>query len=120
MAVAYPDPAHLVRAHRSVRITLSYRFLAAIPPIIGAFCVSNLGSVTAYTGLTGVFISLVFPAALALGSKMKLEQAGLRTDTLWTHGLSFSLSVMVLILGLVISVFVLGSLATKGVPSALE
>lgn len=120
MAVAYPEPVHLARAHKSLRITLSYRFLAAIPPIMGAFCVSNLGSVTAYTGLTGVFISLVFPAALALSSKMKLEQAGLRSDTLWTHGLSHTLSVVVLVLGLIISIFVLGNLAIKGVPSGLE
>jgi hypothetical protein len=51
---------------------------------------------------------------------MKLEQAGLRSDTLWTHGLSHTLSVVVLVLGLIISIFVLGNLAIKGVPSGLE
>jgi amino acid permease len=120
MTVTYPDPKDLEKARESVSTVLLYRVVAATPPIVGAFFVSNLGSVTAYTGLTGVFISLVFPAALAVFSKAKMEQMGLPSATLWSHGLSHAIGIFVLVGGMCSAAYILSRLLIDGVPSGLE
>lgn len=50
-------------------VIVTFRLLAAIPPIIGASIVSDLGKITDYTGISGMAICFIFPALLGLFSE---------------------------------------------------
>jgi hypothetical protein len=50
-------------------VVVSFRLIAAIPPIIGASIVSDLGKITDYTGISGMAICFIFPALLGLYSE---------------------------------------------------
>jgi len=56
------------------QMTIFYRAMAAIPPIIGAFFVRDLGIVTDYSGLTGLAIAFCFPPLLYIASDYKMKQ----------------------------------------------
>ncbi len=121
MAVWYQDSAQALQLARVHYPTLVlFRCIASVPPIVGAYCVSNLGSVTAYTGLTGVFISITLPALLSYTSKHAIERRGISSDTLWTHSYSNALNSTVAVLSVVVASYILFKLLTTGVPSGLK
>ena len=63
-----------------------FRLLGAIPPIVGACFVRELGTITAYTGVTGFIIAFTFPAILNVRSQNALRDAGMRHQTIYTRG----------------------------------
>jgi hypothetical protein len=65
-----------------------FRLMAAIPPFLGAIFVSDLGSITALTGLTGFAIAFIVPGMLAIYSEQRLFALGLRTSTI--HSMPFT------------------------------
>lgn len=50
-------------------VVVFFRLMAAIPPIIGASIMSDLGKITDYTGVSGMAICFIFPALLGLYSE---------------------------------------------------
>lgn len=62
-----------------------YRCWAALPPVVGACFVKDLGIVTTYTGITGFAIIFFFPALLSYKSRVYLERRGLPTDTFYSN-----------------------------------
>lgn len=53
-----------LRAQRRYRV--AFRFVAAIVPLIGSIFVYDLENILKYTGLTGILISILFPALLQI------------------------------------------------------
>ena len=120
MAVWYKDTQALQQARLHFPTVFYFRCIASVPPIIGAYCVSNLGSVTAYTGLTGVFISITLPALLSYVSKRTLETKGMLSETLWTHSYSNVMNIAVGPFSVVAAGYILFKLLTDGVPGGLK
>ena len=50
-------------------ISTKYRLIAAVPPLIGALFVSDLGQILEFTGIFGMVMALSVPAILALRSR---------------------------------------------------
>mmetsp|Transcript_23387 Transcript_23387/g.32768 ORF Transcript_23387/g.32768 Transcript_23387/m.32768 type:complete len:582 (-) Transcript_23387:234-1979(-) len=71
MGLVYPDTIQQVQHNR--RVATGFRALAAIPPILGALFVRNLGIITDYSGLTGIAIAFCFPPLLYIYSEKKLK-----------------------------------------------
>jgi amino acid permease len=65
------------------RVKLIFRGIAAIPPIIGAFFVTDLSMVTRYTGLCGFAIMFVFPALLGYYSEKLMRDSNLPSKTVY-------------------------------------
>ena len=105
-------------SERSTRFTGSFlymrkrfRLLAAVPPILGAALVSDLGKITDYTGITGFAIAFIFPALLGLYSEHRCVSSWVRSDTPYSHlCTSRPWQMASLTVGIGLSVFVLGSL----------
>ena len=97
-----------------------FRLLAAIPPVIAAAIVKDLGSITAYTGLTGILISLIVPAALSYASKYAFDVKNLNSKTEFTiPSIEGKPSLIIVFIGIVSIVYILHELITKGVPAVL-
>jgi len=75
MSFYYREEVHNVEGTRYVRVR--YRILAAVPSLIAAFFVSDLGLISDYTGLAGFAIALLYPALLSMYSKRTLVDNGL-------------------------------------------
>ena len=103
-----------------VFIRSCFRCFASIPPIIGAFVITDLGSITAYTGLTGIVISLFFPAALSYYSRRKLEALGIQSETEFTRWWSRPMALFLMGFSLVALVYILASFIFIAVPEAVE
>ncbi len=58
-----------------------FRLIAAVPPIFGAFFVSDLGRITDVTGLAAFGIAFIFPPLLARQSKLLLDNYQLEIHT---------------------------------------
>ena len=114
MAVWYKNPKALQQARLHFPTLFCFRCIASVPPILGAYCVSNLGSVTAYTGLTGVFISMTLPALLSYVSRRALESRGMPSETLWTHSYSNVMNTVVGPSSVVAAGYILFKLITNG------
>lgn len=54
--------------------TVGFRLLAAIPPLIAAFFLRDLGRISEYAGTVGIIITLVFPALLNLRSRTRMKE----------------------------------------------
>ena len=67
MSAYYGADVHDVEFNRS--IVVKYRLLAALPPLIAAFFISDLGKVTNFTGITGFAVAFIFPSLLGIYSK---------------------------------------------------
>jgi amino acid permease len=84
--------------------TTIFRASAAVPPILCALFVSDLGKITDYTGMTGFLLAFVFPPLLARYSQLKLESFGLNPKSIhssfWT-GTEFQALIFVTGLALV-------------------
>ena len=92
-----------------------FRLVAAIPPIIGAACVTDLSVITDYTGVTGFGVAFVVPALLMLSAERKCrERFGRTLSTPYSHVLTGSgMQYAVLAIGLFLIVYVLASLLAK-------
>ncbi len=98
--------------------TIVFRLLGAVPPIIGACFVRDLGTITDYTGITGFAIAFTFPALLHLKSRRAAKRAGLSGKTHYTNpALSSDIAAFTVAgFGIFLICFVFGSLlyeATK-------
>lgn len=54
--------------------TVGFRLLAAVPPLIVAYFLRDLGLISEYAGTVGVIITLVFPALLNLRSRTRMKE----------------------------------------------
>jgi hypothetical protein len=84
MSAAYPSVTEYRAACKDRFVVSCYRVLAAAPPILGAGMLSDLGNLTAWTGLTGLLVVFVFPAILCLVSEKELKSRGLCADTYYS------------------------------------
>ena len=92
-----------------------FRVLGAVPPIIGACFIRDLGRITDYTGVTGFALAFVFPGLLQRESRRRLEmkRGEGQGDNMYSMGCGLSGDRMANIVtgfGLFLMVFVLGSL----------
>lgn len=71
-------------------VKTSFRLLAAIPPIIGAACVTDLGVITDYTGVTGFAIAFIFPSLLMVAAEQRCRTQGVSSRTPYSHILTGS------------------------------
>ena len=86
MSAFYGEDMHL---HEKSRFKTSvFRLLAAVPPFLGACVVSELGSITSFTGLTGFAIAFIVPALLAYYSAIRMRELGLPVDTIHSSSLT--------------------------------
>lgn len=69
------------RAQGDRTLTAMYRGIASVPPIVGALFVRDLGTITDFSGLTGLAIAFCFPPLLFLASERKLREHGLPSRT---------------------------------------
>jgi len=58
-------------------IIITFRIIAAIPPIIGAYLIRDLGTVSDYTGIVLVLVEFAFPAAIYIESKRLAALTGI-------------------------------------------
>jgi amino acid permease len=65
------------------RTKIFCRGISAIPPIIGAYFLQDIGKITAYTGLCGIAISFVFPPLLSYFSERQMKSQGLPHETFY-------------------------------------
>jgi hypothetical protein len=79
--MSYHYGEEMVKYEKSKTHLYFFRALGAIPPIIAACFVSDLGSITDYTGLTGFAIAFVFPAVLARYSARRCDELGIDKHT---------------------------------------
>jgi hypothetical protein len=117
---AYYGTEAMPEAERSATKRGAFRLLAAVPPVIAAAAIHDLGPITAYTGLTGILIACVVPALLSYASENVLRARGISTQTAFsvphTGG---AVSLLVAAGGLVSIVYIFGSLVVSGVPKVL-
>lgn len=59
-----------------------FRAFAALPPVLGASFVKELGSITDYTGLSAFGIMFIFPALLSIFSARRMQTLGLPVQTI--------------------------------------
>ena len=88
-----------------------FRIIAATPPFIVAAFVSDLGEITAYTGLTGFMITMIFPALLAYYSKQRLESERLSPRNQYSNIVTADFFVLFLfVVGITFTVLVICNL----------
>ena len=83
LSTVYGNDSHTVEHSRAHR--LFFRLSAALPPLLAASCVSDLGFITDYTGISGFGIAFIFPALLSYYSFQRLKQKGLPTETAYSN-----------------------------------
>jgi len=59
------------------RYKLPFRLLAAVPPVVGAMVVKDLGVILKYTGCVGVLIAFGYPCALQWASARECARRGI-------------------------------------------
>lgn len=85
----------------------AFRLLAAVPPVILAAFVRDLGKITDYTGLTGFAIAFIFPPLLAMASEKYMRDRGLPSQTIYSSWLTSKyVQWVTLILGVTLTVYV--------------
>jgi hypothetical protein len=86
LSTIYGASVHLVEHSRVHRVI--FRLSAAGPALIAASFVSNLGTITDYTGITGFGIAFIFPALLSYFSHELMASKGLPVNTLYSSFLT--------------------------------
>lgn len=71
--VAAEEAARVRR--RQFRLKLLFRLLAAVPPLVGAFFISDLGKILDFTGLFAIPIATLVPCILWHGSRVRCQRA---------------------------------------------
>jgi hypothetical protein len=95
----------------SRRTLIMFRLLAAIPPLIFAGMISDLGTITDYTGISGMFLAFIFPGLLSMASERTLSQRELPTRTYYSSILTTrKAAVLLIIFGISMISFTLISL----------
>ena len=61
-----------------------FRLLAAIPPLLAAVIVQDLGMIIDYTGLAAFAIAFLFPAILAKYSEVRCNEQGVNAFTVYS------------------------------------
>lgn len=97
-----------------------FRLAAAVPPIIGGYFISNLGNITAYTGLTGLAIGITFPSLLSYCSKRKMDAMGLSNKTDYTFEMSNVMSLMLMSLSVIMLAYILYCFICIRVPDGVR
>jgi hypothetical protein len=96
---------------------IAFRLLAAVPPIVGASVVSDLGAITDFTGILGMAVGFVFPPLLAYYSEKYFLDRHLSPATVYSTVWTSRRWVMtVLGFGIFMIFFNLISIAVYGVP----
>jgi hypothetical protein len=91
-----------------------FRVIAAAPPIVCAAISGNLGSLTAWSGLAGLLIMIMFPPVLCYASKKVFLAAGLNPLTYYSTVLTSDFGATTLfVLGTIVSLYCAISLATE-------
>ena len=66
-----------------------FRLISAVPPLVGACFVSNLGAITSYTGISGCVLGYIFPPLLSILSehyfKMRKWNPGTIHSSSWSN-----------------------------------
>mmetsp|Transcript_20916 Transcript_20916/g.37782 ORF Transcript_20916/g.37782 Transcript_20916/m.37782 type:complete len:544 (-) Transcript_20916:182-1813(-) len=113
MGIVYAD--NIEEVQRDRRITTFFRAAAAVPPIVGALFVRNLGVITDYSGLTGLAIAFFFPPLLYIYSEKKLKEVGIPVHTHYERiGSSIGSAKAMVAFGIVTIVYCFILLSTKG------
>jgi hypothetical protein len=88
-----------------------FRLIAALPPLLGASVVSNLGRITNFTGISGFAVAFVFPSLLQIYSKELMQRRGYDPYTHYSCFLTKRVNVVLtLCVGLFLVIFVVASL----------
>ena len=80
MSSFYGEDVHLAEVDSRTTRTC-FRLLAAIPPVIMAYFITDLGLITRISGICGFAIGFVFPALLAYTSERKMAALNLPIKT---------------------------------------
>lgn len=107
---------HLLEASALKTRREIFRLLAAMPPIIAAYLVRDLGAITDFAGLTGFAVAFIFPALLGYFSQKEMKEFGLTTKTQYSiPGISSQCcQVLTFALGIGLTIFVLTSIILCG------
>ncbi|CAM9643508.1 unnamed protein product, partial [Ectocarpus fasciculatus] len=81
-SVVYGKNVHNMEDSKKHKI--SFRLLAAIPPLIMAALESSLGKITDYTGISGFALAFIFPPLLAYYSHTTLADNGMPVNTIYS------------------------------------
>ena len=119
MSIYYGTEA-MPEMERSWKKRSVWRLLAAVPPIIAAGLVKSLGPITAYTGLTGIFLAVTFPYALGRASEKYLQERGMETKSIFHFSFMSHLYLPMIVISIAVVIFVATSLVTNGTPDALK
>ncbi|CAM9246011.1 unnamed protein product, partial [Ectocarpus fasciculatus] len=104
-SVAYGKKVHLMANSKPHRT--AFRLLGAIPPLIMAALVSDLGQITDYTGVTGFGIAFIFPPMLSFYSAIKLRGKGMPAATIYSsRATDPHMCLLLFTLGLFLSIYV--------------
>ena len=104
-SVVYGKRVHTLKASRGHKI--AFRLLGAIPPLIMAAIVSDLGQITDYTGVTGFGIAFIFPSLLSYYSLQKLKTRGLSVGTIYSNfSTDWKNCVLLFIFGIFLCIYV--------------
>lgn len=117
MSSYYGSKIHILGAQDALRAKIFFRAVAAVPPIIAASLVSNLGIVTHFAGVSGFAIAFIFPSLLAVYSQRLLTNHGLPYQTQYSCWLTSRwISSLSIVVGLFLIVFVVACLCIRGPP----
>ena len=89
--VGYPTYTHYVEELKVIseiyllfEYPVCFRLLAAIPPLLAAVIVQDLGMIIDYTGLAAFAIAFLFPAILAKYSEVRCNEQGVNAFTVYS------------------------------------
>jgi len=101
----YGRRIHEVENNRNLRIR--FRLLAAIPSIILAIIVRELGTITDYAGTTGFVLAFSFPALLYICSRRLALKKNFSTVTYYSsYASSNPVAALILSFGVAMLIFV--------------
>eukprot|EP00568_Trieres_chinensis_P006872 CAMPEP_0183299722 /NCGR_PEP_ID=MMETSP0160_2-20130417/6377_1 /TAXON_ID=2839 ORGANISM="Odontella Sinensis, Strain Grunow 1884" /NCGR_SAMPLE_ID=MMETSP0160_2 /ASSEMBLY_ACC=CAM_ASM_000250 /LENGTH=303 /DNA_ID=CAMNT_0025462021 /DNA_START=151 /DNA_END=1062 /DNA_ORIENTATION=+ len=85
---------------------IQFRLLAAIPPIIVAIFVRELGTITDYAGTSGFILTFSFPALLYVFSRKKAKRKKFSEDTYYSgYASSYPFACLLFVFGVGMLVF---------------
>jgi hypothetical protein len=113
MSAYYGSRIHEAEENR--RALSVFRLVAAVPPVLAASLVDDLGVITKFTGVSGFALTFIFPALLVLRSEIICLQHGLPSRTYYCSWLTNKTSCYLSILfGAFLVIFMFASLLFYG------
>ena len=89
------------------RVRIQFRLLAAIPPIILAILVRELGTITDYSGTAGFVLTFSFPALLYIQTRRLAQTKSFSTETYYSiYASSYTPSSVLFFFGFRMLIFV--------------